>query len=58
MRRVMMVMVKDMYKLPIDIKTDMKQIVDKQLDIQEDLEDPFLPVDLEIQDDLLDLENL
>ncbi len=53
-----MVMVKDMYKLPIDIKTDMKQIVDKQLDIQEDLEDPFLPVDLEIQDDLLDLENL
>jgi hypothetical protein len=58
MRRVMMVMVKDMYKLPIDIKTYMKQIYDKQLDIQEDLEDPFLPVDLEIQDDLVDLENL
>jgi hypothetical protein len=58
MRRVKMVMVKDMYKLPIDMKTYMKQIYDKQLDIQEDLEDPFLPVDLEIQDDPLDLENL
>jgi hypothetical protein len=45
---IMMTLMKDMYRPPIDIKIRIKQNYGKQFNIQEDLEDPFHHVDLEI----------
>jgi hypothetical protein len=43
-----MMMVQDMYRLPIDIKFISNKNYGKQLNIQEDLEDPFHHVDPQI----------
>jgi hypothetical protein len=55
---IMMTMMKDMYKLPIDIKTQIKQNHYIKEDIQEDLEDLFHHEDLEILEIPSHLEDL